>query len=147
MESRSKPHYLHALPWVQPLNSWRRNPGAVGKLKGFLKGLPGKFEDAVSRAFGASKAPVREFLDSFAERFTWNKSLTKIGLKAGNAQPRRRLRGKQTVVPSRADPSNPRVEPARRVPIFFRRARAATRRKYKMHKAAIELVKSATFAH
>ena len=92
-------------------------------------GLPGDFEDAVGRAFGASKAPVREFLDSFAEKFTWNKSLTKISVKGGSTQPRRRLRGKQAAVPVRSEPSAPQAEPARRVPIPFRRAPAATRRR------------------
>ena len=52
-----------------------------GQLKSFLKGLPGDFEDAVKRTFAASKAPVREFLDSIAERFAWNTSLTQIRLK------------------------------------------------------------------
>ena len=106
----------------------KKEPRSGGKLKSFLLGLPGDFEDAVSRAFGASKAPVREFLDSFAERFTWNKSLTKISIR-GNAQPRRRLRGKQAAVPTRSEPSAPSAQPARRVPIPFRRTRAATRRK------------------
>ena len=49
----------------------KKEPRSGGKLKGFLMGLPGDFEDAVSRAFGASKAPVRESLDSFADRFAW----------------------------------------------------------------------------
>ena len=107
----------------------KKEPRSGGELKGFLMGVPGDFEDAVSRAFGASKAPVREFLDSFAERFAWNKSLTKISIKGGNAQPRRRLRGKQAAVPARSEPSAPQAEPARRVPIPFRRGRAATRRR------------------
>ena len=105
----------------------KKEPRSVGKLKGFLMGLPGDFEDAVSRAFGASKAPVSEFLDSFAERFAWNKSLTRISVKS--TQPRRRLRGKQAAVPARSEPSAPQAEPARRIPIPFRLARAATRRK------------------
>ena len=84
-----------------------KEPRSGGKLKGFLLGLPGDFEDAVSRAFGASKAPIREFLDTFAAKFTWNKSLTKISVKAGTTQPRRRLRGKLATVPTRSEPSAP----------------------------------------
>ena len=105
----------------------KKEPRGGGKLKSFLLGLPGDFEDAVSRAFGASKAPIREFPDTFAEKFNWNKSLTRISVKS--TQPRRRLRGKQAAVPARSEPSAPSTQPARRVPVPFRRARAATRRK------------------
>ena len=85
-----------------------KEPRSGGKFNGFLKALPGGFEDAVSGAFGVSKAPVKEFLDFFAERFTWNKSLMKISVKAGTALPRRRLRGKQTVVPQPCRAKRPR---------------------------------------
>ena len=105
----------------------KKEPRSGGELKGFLMGVPGDFEDAVSRAFDASKAPIREFLDSFAEKFAWNKSLTKISVKS--TQPRRRLRGKQAAVPTRSEPSAPSTQPARRIPIPFRLARAATRRR------------------
>ena len=51
------------------------------------------FNDAVRRAFGAAKAPVKEFLASYAEKFEWNKTLTQVRLKGITR--RRRLRGKQ----------------------------------------------------
>ena len=85
------------------------------------------FNEAVRRAFGAAKAPVKEFLASFAEKFEYNKRLTQVRLKGVTR--RRRLRGKQAAVPTRSEPSAPSAQPARRVPIPFRRARAATRRR------------------
>ena len=101
---------------------------SASEIKKFLVGLPRlNFNDAVRRAFGAAKAPVKEFLASFAERFEYNKRLTQVRLKGVT---RRRLRGKQAVAPTRSEPSGaPSAQPARRVPIPFRRTRAATRRK------------------
>ena len=104
---------------------------SASDIKKFLVALPRlNFNEAVRRAFGAAKAPVKEFLASFAERFEYNKRLTQVRLKGVTR--RRRLRGKQqaAAIPTRSEPSGaPSAQPARRVPIPFRRARAATRRK------------------
>ena len=102
---------------------------SASDIKKFLVALPRlNFNEAVRRAFGAAKAPVKEFLASFAERFEYNKRLTQVRLKGVT---RRRLRGKQqaAAIPTRSEPSAPSAQPARRVPIPFRRTRAATRRK------------------
>ncbi len=100
---------------------------SASELKKFLVALPKlNFNEAARRAFGAAKAPVKEFLASFAERFEYNKRLTQVRLKRVT---RRRLRGKQAAIPTRSEPSAPSAQPARRVPIPFRRTRAATRRK------------------
>ena len=45
-------------------------PKSARELKKFLFNLSG-FEDAASRAYGANKAPVREFLDSYADIFDY----------------------------------------------------------------------------
>ena len=67
---------------------------SASELKKFLVALPRlNFNDAVRRAFGAAKAPVKEFLASYAERFEFNKTLTQVRLKGITR--RRRLRGKQ----------------------------------------------------
>ena len=63
------------------------------ELKKMLVALPQlNFNDVVRRAFGAAKAPVKELLDSFADRFDYNKSLTQVRLKGVTTL---RLRGKQ----------------------------------------------------
>ena len=118
-------------PFLQPaLDFVGEDTKSASELKKFLVALPRlNFNDAVRRAFGAAKAPVKEFLASFAERFEYNKMLTQVRLKGITR--RRRLRGKQqaVAVPTRSEPSAPSAQPARRVPIPFRRTRAATRRK------------------
>ena len=119
-------------PFLQPaLDFVGEDTKSASEIKKFLVALPRlNFNDAVRQAFGATKAPVKEFLASFAERFEYNKTLTQVRLKGITR--RRRLRGKQqaAAVPTRSEPSAPSAQPARRVPIPFRRARAATRRKY-----------------
>ena len=120
-------------PFLQPaLDYVGEDTKSASDIKKFLVALPRlNFNEAVRRAFGAAKAPVKEFLASFAEKFEYNKRLTQVRLKGITR--RRRLRGKQQAaapaVPTRSEPSAPSAQPARRVPIPFRRARAATRRK------------------
>ena len=115
-------------PFLQPtLDFVGEDTKSASDIKKFLVALPRlNFNEAVRRAFGAAKAPVKEFLASFAERFEHNKRLTHVRLKGVT---RRRLRGKQAVAPTRSEPSALSAQPARRVPIPFRRTRAATRRK------------------
>ena len=117
-------------PFLQPtLDFVGEDTKSASDIKKFLVALPRlNFNEAVRRAFGAAKAPVKEFLASFAEKFEYNKRLTQVRLKGVTR--RRRLRGKQAVAPTRSEPSGaPSAQPARRVPIPFRRTRAATRRK------------------
>jgi hypothetical protein len=116
-------------PFLQPvLDFVGGDTTSASDIKKFLVALPRlNFNDAVRRAFGASRKPVKEFLDSFAERFDYNKTLNQVRLKGITR--RRRLRGEQAAVPTRSEPSAPSAQPARRVPIPFRRTRAATRRK------------------
>ena len=121
-------------PFLQAaIDFMAKEPRSGGQLKNFLTALPAwlNFNDAVSKAFGAAKAPIKEFLDSFAEWIVWNKSLTEIRLKGGtrsDKQLRSRPSGKQAPVPTRSEPSAPSAEPVRGIPIAFERARAATRR-------------------
>ena len=116
-------------PFLQPvLDFVGEDTKSASDIKKFLVALPRlNFNEAVRRAFGAAKAPVKEFLASFAERFEFNKRLTQVRLKGITR--RRRLRGRQAVAPTRSEPSAPSAQPARRAPIPFRRARGATRRK------------------
>ena len=116
-------------PFLQPaLDFVGEETKSASDIKKFLVALPMlNLNEAARRAFGAAKAPVKEFLASFAERFEYNKTLTQVRLKGITR--RRRLRGKQAAAPTRSEPSAPSAQPARRVPIPFRRARAATRRK------------------
>ena len=78
-------------PFLQPaLDFVGEETKSASELKKFLLRLPRlKFNDAVRRAFGAAKAPVKEFLASFAEEFEWNKTLTQVRLKGVTS---RRLR-------------------------------------------------------
>ena len=107
---------------------------SASELKKFLVALPRlNFNDAVRRAFGAAKAPVKEFLASFAEKFEWNKTLTQVRLKGVTS---RRLRGKQGPVRTAATgaanvrsaaSSNNSVRTGRFAATRGRRARAGNR--------------------
>jgi hypothetical protein len=105
-----QPFLKHVVDFVRKGDGGSRSSG---KIKFFLDKLKPEldFGDAVKRAFGAPKSPIREFLDTFADTFAWNKSLTVIKLKPGaRAGPARRLRGKQPM-PERtgaAQPTNTR---------------------------------------
>ena len=81
-------------PFLQPaLDFVGEDTKSASDIKKFLVALPRlNFNEAVRRAFGAAKAPVKEFLASFAERFEYNKRLTQVRLKGITR--RRRLRGK-----------------------------------------------------
>jgi hypothetical protein len=67
-------------PFLQPaLDFVGEETKSASELKKFLVALPRlKFNDAVRQAFGAAKAPVKEFLASYAERFEFNKTLTQV---------------------------------------------------------------------
>ena len=102
------PFLKHAVDFVRQGANGSRSGG---KLKSFLVQIPGlDFNDAVRRAFGADKSPIKEFLETFADTFTWNKSLTSIEVKPSalpaRAGPARRLRGKQPV-PERTGGAQP----------------------------------------
>ena len=118
-------------PFLQPaLDFVGEETKSASELKKFMVALPRlNFNEAVRRAFGAAKAPVKEFLASFAERFEYNKTLPQVRLKGVSRRRLRRIQAAAPAVPTRSEPSAPSAQPARRVPIPFRRARAATRRK------------------
>ena len=99
------PFLKHAVDFVRKGADGSRSGG---KLKSFLVQIPGlDFNDAVRMAFGADKSPIKEFLETFADTFTWNKSLTSIEVKPSALPARaRRLRGKQTV-PERTGGAQP----------------------------------------
>ena len=136
-------------PFLQPtLDFVGEDTKSASDIKKFLVALPRlNFNEAVRRAFGAAKAPVKEFLASFAEKFEYNKRLTQVRLKGVTR--RRRLRGKQ-----QARPSLHAASPAHPVPsqpgAFLSPLGAPGPRlgaNKKMHKAAIDPGKSIAYKH
>jgi hypothetical protein len=104
-----EPFLRHIVDFVRSGDNGSRSST---KIHFFLEKLkPGlDFGAAVLQAFGAPKSPIKEFLDTFADTFEWNKGLSVIKVRPGVARtgPARRLRGKQPM---------PEAQPARAGPV------------------------------